>query len=213
MAEEILLSVCEEYKKLDILKKSNKSPYSVGVRPWILEDYAKKRNINTMTLYSLYKCVHQWCLYATDSEEEWIIHMETHIQLMDVLSGKKMISNDYRSELIQFRECPYCRSEPNNKKHSAHQVCRHMDMEHRRNAFQCANCFYRTIETDNMVLHMETYHPNAGSEILLYDVRREFQQKDEEILREGCEQYITEIECGLGKLQISIPFQSETESF
>lgn len=144
--------------------------------------------------------MHEWCSYATDLEKSWEIHMGRHISLMDVLSKNELMNNDYRAELIKFRECSYCGSEPHRKRHAAYQVCRHMDMEHRRNTFQCAVCFYRTIEMDNMVSHMETYHPNAEREILLYEVRREFQQKDEEILRDGCEQYISKMKCGLGEV-------------
>lgn len=185
------------------MKKWNESAYTVDVRPWIIEDYAKKRNINTMSQYALYKCMHQWCIYATNSEQDWNNHMQRHIELMDALSKNDLINNNNRSELIKFRECPYCGSEAQDKKHSAHQVCHHMDMHHLRNTIQCAFCFYRTIETDNIVLHMKTYHSDAGREILIYDVHREFQQKDEEILRDGCDQYITKIKCGQGKISTS----------
>lgn len=199
-AEEILLNVNEEYKALMKLRKSNHSPYNVGVRPWFLEDYAKKRDINVITQFALFKCMHEWCMFATDTEKKWEIHMGEHIKLMDVLTNNGQLDNDYRAELIKFRECSYCGSEPHTKKYAAYQVCRHMDMEHRRNTIQCAYCFYRTIEMDNIVIHMETYHPNVGYDILLYDLHREFSQKDEEILRDGREQYITKIKCGLGKL-------------
>lgn len=206
------MRVHEEYNTLEKLKKYGKSPYTVKVRPYIFGDYAKKRSTNTVTQYALYKCMFEWCVFATNSEKDWEIHMERHLQLMDALSKKNLLNNDYRSKLIKFRECCYCGSEAKEKQHSAHekrhrmelhsayQVCHHMEMQHSRNTFQCAFCFYRTVETDNMVLHMEAYHANANHEILVYDVHREFQQKDEEILKEGCDQYITKMKCGQGKM-------------
>lgn len=203
--EEILLSVHEEYKALEKSKKLNKSLYTVNVRPWILEDYAQKRIIITMTQYALYKCMHPWCMYATNSDKDWETHMERHIQLMDALNKRNLINNNNRSELIKFRECPYCGSEAQNRKHSSHQVCHHMEMQHSRNTLQCTFCFYRTPEIDNMIFHMRNYHPNAGREILVYDVHREFQQKDEEILRDGCDQYITKMKCGQGKMATAKP--------
>lgn len=184
-AEEILLN---EYKELEKI-----SAYGVNVRPWFSNDYAKKCDINTITQFALYKCLHHWCIYATDSEKKWKIHMGEHTHLLDALSNKELIGKDYLVKLAKFRECPYCGD-------ALHVEDRHMEVKHRRNTFQCAYCFYRTIETDNMVLHVETYHPNAGREILLYDIYREFHQEDEVILRNGCEQYITKIKCGLGKV-------------
>lgn len=210
-AREMLANVNDEYEKLKKLHKLNKSSYTVCVRPWFDEDYAKKRDINIITQFALYKCMHDWCIFATDSEKHWEIHMGRHISLMDVLSEKELMKPCHRAELIKFRECSYCRSEPHTKRHAAYQVCRHMDMEHRRNSFQCAFCFYRTIETDNIIIHMEAHHSNADREILLYDVHREFQQKDEEILRGGCEQYITKIECGQGKV-FGIICENETKT-
>lgn len=198
--EEILLRVHAEYKSLEKLKADNRSPYTVDVRPYILGDYAKKRSINTMMQYALYKCMYDWCMYATNSETDWQAHMDRHLQLMDVITKKKLLTNEYRSQLIKFRECCYCGSEAQDKKHSAHQVCHHMEMQHSRNTLQCAFCFYRTVETDNMVSHMEVHHPKANHEILVYGIHREFQQKDEEILQDGCEQYIKKIICSQGKV-------------
>lgn len=197
---ETLLKVHEQYK---IMKKW--IPYIENVRPWFLEDYAKKPEINVITQFALYKCMHDVCLFACDSEENWKAHMDEHLNLIDFLGTKSLLDRNYRTELTKFRECPYCGSESNcgnatNNKKRFDQVCRHMEMEHRRNTMQCAYCFFRTIEMDHMVWHMEKYHATCALEILLYGIHRDFQDSDLEILNEGCSQYITEIKCNLGEL-------------
>lgn len=197
---DILLKVHEQY---NIMKKW--IPYTESVRPWFLEDYAKKPNINVITQFALYKCMHDVCLFACDSEENWKAHMDEHLNLIDLLATKNLLNRNYRAELTKFRECPYCGSESNcgnatNNKKRFDQVCRHIEMEHRRNTMQCAYCFFRTIEMDHMVWHMEKYHATCDREILLYGIHRDFQDSDLEILNEGCSQYITEIKCNLGEL-------------
>lgn len=193
-AVDLLLKANEGYKNFKKMK-----PYTVTVRPWFLDDYAKKLNINVITQFALYKCMHGVCLFACDSEENWKIHMEQHLNLIDVLAEKKLLKREYRAELVKFRECAYCGSEPNEKTPlRMDAVCRHMEMEHRRNTFQCAHCYYRTIEIDNMILHMEKYHRDSDREILLYGVNREFQDSDKDEL-EQCHQKIARIRCNLGK--------------
>lgn len=191
---DILLKANDGYKNF---KKLNQ--YTITVRPWFLHDYAKKLNINDITQFALYKCMHDVCLFACDSQENWKIHMEQHLNLIDVLAAEKKLKREYRAELVKFRECSYCGREPNEKCPRIDEVCRHMEMEHRRNAFQCSHCFYRAMEMDNMVLHMEKYHGDSDREILLYDVQhRKFEDSDKDELNQ-CHQKITKITCNLGK--------------
>lgn len=189
-AAESLLNVFKDYNEFKELK-----PFELNVRPYIPEDYAKKLDINPITQFALYKCMQDACLFACNSENVWKIHMKEHINLYDALTDHQLLDDYNRSDFLKFRECSYCGSEPSMN----HQVCRHMEMEHRRNAFQCAHCFYRTIEMDNMVLHMEEYHSDLECEILVYDLQREFLQSDIDDLNSGCLQYINKIKCDLGK--------------
>lgn len=105
------------------------------VRPWI-DDFSKKPQIDIMTQFALYKCMHPECVYATDNEQHWESHMKKHIQMIDVLT--KCYGEDFgktiRNKHIKFRECPYCM----HMAKSNFQVINHM-AQHRRNAFQV--CF------------------------------------------------------------------------
>lgn len=77
-----------------------------------------------------------------------------------------------------------------------------MEEEHRRSIFQCAFCFYRTIEMDNMALHMQSCHPHSGSKQILLcgDVREFSQQDEEELMEQDRETHVKKMECGQGKL-------------
>lgn len=174
-----------EYKELDAI-----SAYTVGVRPWLVNDDAKKRDINTLTQFALYKCMNKWCTYATNLEENWEIHKKEHTNLLNVLNSKELIDNkDDQLTLAKFHECCYCGDKN-----------QHMEMEHSGSIFQCSFCFYRTTEMDNIVQHMETYHPNADREMLLCELSRKFQPKDESDIRNGCQENVTKIKCAKGKM-------------
>lgn len=168
--------------------------YECSVRPWIDLDYAKKPAINLMTQFALYKCMHEKCLYATDNQQNWEIHMAKHLDMFDVLTKHHgAIVKLTRDIQKKFRDCPYCV----NEEKANFKVVGHME-EHSRNAFQCAHCFYRTIEMDNMVLHYGMFHEGKSTDILLCNEQVEFEQKDEEQLQANCDQNIMKIKCGQG---------------
>lgn len=185
--ESALLSALNNYDQI-------RMDYKYLVRPW-MDDFAKKPIINLMTQFSLFKCMHEKCLYATDNMQSFEMHMAKHIDMLDVLTKRGMITKVTRDNHIKFRECPYCKNVekfPTNFKTMAHME------QHCRNAFQCAHCFYRCREMDYMVLHYEQYHKNKRYEILLCHDEIEFEQTDEETVRKSCEN-IENIKCGQGK--------------
>lgn len=165
------------------------------VRPWIDADYAQKACIDSICQFALYKCMYEKCMFATNSMEKWFIHMKIHLQLIDHFKEKEMLEKFNRDNLIKFRECPYC---PYHAK-ANHDFIRHVEEEHHRSIFQCVLCYYRTIEPDNMVLHMKKYHrANGRNEIYLCGKTREFEQQDEEILQQDFETNVKKILCGQG---------------
>lgn len=207
-AVELLLGAYKSFKEMN--------GFNIIVRPYILGDYARKPDINMITQFALYKCMQDACLFACDSKKNWIIHMEQHSNLIDLLKVELKKKPDYKNELLKFCECPYCGYEPNRRKdvkcRLLDAVCRHMEMEHLRNTIQCAHCFYRTNEMDNIIFHMERYHSNCDRKILLYGkqdgIDREFQDSDLEELKQ-CDQHINRIICNLctfsfGDFQIQI---------
>jgi hypothetical protein len=171
---------------------------SFPVRPWMDGDYALKLYIDEICQFALYKCMYEKCIFATNSIEKWQMHMSAHGQVIDYFQKKDNLQKNTRDSLIKYRECPYC---PFTAK-ADHQVVRHMEEEHRRSIFQCAICYYRTIEMDNMVLHMQKFHPNK-KEILLCGETCEFLQQDEEIMLQDCEN-VKKIQCGQGKQLINL---------
>lgn len=183
-----LQSVFENYDRNDT--------NSFLVRPWMDDEHGlKKICIDEICQFALYKCMYEKCIFATNSIEKWQIHMAVHGQLIDFFKKKGALEKHVRDNLIRYRECPYC---PFTAK-ADHQMVRHMEEDHRRSIFQCAMCHYRTIEMDNLVLHMQNHHPNATKEVLLCGETREFVQQDEEILDQDCENCARRIPCGQGE--------------
>lgn len=167
------------------------------VRPWIEDDYGRKPAINVITQFALYKCMHEQCIFATNKLEQWLVHMTVHIQLIDFFKKQEVLDKSTRSRLIKFRECSYCGYEAK----ANHDVVRHLEEEHHRSIFQCSLCFYRTIEYDNMMLHMNTYHPANGGqqEVYLCGDTLEFNQQDDETLDQDVENNVEKMKCGQGK--------------
>lgn len=185
-----LQSIANNYNQNDNANKQM-------VRPWI-GDNAQKPCINTITQFALYKCMDEKCIFATNSLENWFIHMKVHLQVIDYFKKENMLEKSTRTKLIKFRECAYCGYDAK----ANHDVIRHLEEEHHRSIFQCSLCYYRTIEMDNMALHMKNFHPaNSQNEVYLCGDTREFNHQDEEILDQDFEINVTKIECGQGKLR------------
>lgn len=182
--EKQLYSVMDDYK-------NSESMYEYMVRPWFDDDYATKPSISLITQFNLFKCMHPNCTFSTSCEEVWTKHMVKHIQLMDLFVKNDLMTNDVRNNQIKFRECPYCPTEFNTNA----AVTMHISEEHNRCIFQCAYCFYRAIECDNIVLHYNRFHAGEVKEVLLTGDSREFEHKDEEAITYYSDEYITPIEC------------------
>lgn len=169
----------------------------IKVRPWIGDDLAEKPILHYASQLALFKCMQTRCLFATDDENEWKLHMFQHMKLIDVLN-KKISSNSgsLAKRLLQkfnkFLECPYC---PTTLR-SHVQITNHIEEEHRRSILQCMFCNYRTIEMDNIALHYGQYHAEEKQEVLISDGRRELKDQDEEMLSYGHYQYVKKIKCG-----------------
>lgn len=162
---------------------------AIVVRPWI-HDNDRKCSIDTIRQYALYKCMFEKCLFATDSVKQWQFHMNAHLQLFGHFQS---IDKTIRDRLIKFRMCSYCEFQAK----SDQQFIWHMEDEHRRSIFQCTNCFYRSIECDNIVSHMKIHHPE-NFEILLCGEQRCFEQHDKEILKQDRDDFVEKIRCGQG---------------
>lgn len=177
-----LLSIADYYRNIE--------GHETMVRPWIDGDYAAKPSLALITQFALYKCMHTNCIFSTDDDDHWAAHMVDHIKFMDVLDANGWLTNSVRSDQIKFRECPYCPAEFG----SNCEISDHIEDQHRRSIFQCAYCYYRTIEMDCIVMHYNQFHTDEHPEILMTGDSREFGQKEQEVLGEG-EQYVDLFEC------------------
>lgn len=186
--EQNLLNIHNNYDR-------NASEFTVAVRPWMEEDYAKKPVVHLLSQFALYKCMHQQCAFATNDDTKWKQHIEKHFDLLDVLTVNNFITKEIRERHNSFRECPYC----GKFSKSNYEFNIHIDESHRSSAFQCYHCFYRTNEMDNIVIHYEKFHNDKSRMVLLCNERREVEDKDYDLLENYCGQNIKKFACGQGK--------------
>lgn len=172
--------------------KDQNTEHVHSVRPWMDEDYACKSMMGIITQFALFKCMHNNCIFSTNCDESWTEHMVEHLKLIETLDKKGLLNKNCRNEQIKFRECPYC----NSALKSNYQVTAHIEFEHQTSIFQCAFCYYRSIEMDSIILHYDCEHPGKKQEVLLCGENREFEHDDGELILFEGQQYIKNFDCG-----------------
>lgn len=199
--KEHLLAVVDHYKQSTI--------YGFHVKQWISEKWTKPI-ISTITQFALFKCMHAQCRFSTNSKEDMEMHMNHHLALIHVLqSADEKLDRTIRDEQIKFRDCSYCDFHG----HSNKEILDHVLAEHEQCIFQCAYCFYRSIEVDNIALHFDAHHAKEERQIYLCGKVREFREQDREVLQEDVVK-VPKIECGQGKqFMIVLTFFSLSSHF
>ncbi|XP_055299346.1 uncharacterized protein LOC129566958 [Sitodiplosis mosellana] len=182
--KEHLLAVAEHYKQ--------SKTYAFKVKQWISEKWTKP-TISIISQFALFKCMHSQCRFSSSSKEDMESHMEHHLALIDVLqdSADGTLDKTVRGEQIKFRDCSYC----DFNAHSNKEILDHVLVEHEQCIFQCAYCFYRSVEVDNITLHYDVHHAKEEREIYLCGDVREFREQDREMLQEDVGK-IPKIQCG-----------------
>lgn len=184
--KEHLLAIADHYKQ--------PTTYGFHVKQWISEKWTKPA-VSVITQFALFKCMHTQCRFSTHSKEDMEMHMNHHLALIDVIhSADGTLDRTIREEQIKFRDCSYC----DFTAHSNKELLDHVLAEHEQCIFQCAYCFYRSIEVDNIALHYDVHHAKEERQIYLCGEVREFREQDREILQEDVEK-VPKIQCGQGK--------------
>lgn len=130
----------------------------IKVKPWIEADSSTKREIRWDIQFALYKCMHTTCIFSTNDASKMEKHIDSHLEMIDIMAQANGLTRAERKMQIKCRECAYC---PKTFNHGSHLVD-HITKQHGNSIFQCANCFYRTIEMDNLIAHNEHYHNENG---------------------------------------------------
>lgn len=191
--KEHLLAIADHYKQ--------STTYGFHVKQWIGEKWTKPI-ISVLNQFALFKCMHAQCVFSTNSKEDMEMHMNHHLALIEVLSNENgSIDKAMRAEQIKFRDCSYC----DFSGHSNKEILDHVLAEHEQCIFQCAYCFYRSIEVDNITLHYDAHHSKEERQIYLCGDVREFREQDREMLQEDVEK-VQKIQCGQGKQFIVLRF-------
>lgn len=141
--------------------KRNATSNWTKVKPWIDGDGSIKENIRLDMLLALFKCMHRLCKFSTDDATRMTEHIDSHLKAIDALPTPGM--------QIECLECAYCTK----SFMFGATLAAHIENEHSDSIFQCANCFYRTIEIENIIGHTERYHKDDGERKILLCPRGE----------------------------------------
>lgn len=119
------------------------------VKPWIHEDaFAKKEKLGLHMLLALFKCMHPVCSFSTNDPVNMTSHIEHHQQQVPEL------------EKLVHLKCCYCESTHD----TASILVDHIRNVHGESTFQCANCFYRTVDLNSFAVHCTNYHRREGDQ-------------------------------------------------
>lgn len=138
-----------------------------NVKPWIKNDvnaqpeeanWSTKQRLHIQTQYALFKCMHPSCIFATNDGAKMRIHIESHMDLVGALSQEHELEdkNGAREKHNRCRACPYC------VLYKRIDTVQHIEDNHKQSCFQCAHCYYRTIEIVNIFTHNEKYHRSTS---------------------------------------------------
>lgn len=116
------------------------------VKPWIELDSPIKEELRLQVQLDLFKCMHAACNMSSEESNKLINHI-------DFLRVRRQIQNHNN-----YGDCSYCE----NSYGRSGDLIDHIEKEHKNSIFQCANCFYRTIEIENIITHNERFHKGDG---------------------------------------------------
>lgn len=129
----------------------------VKLKPWI-EPIAmgSQYQLRPITLYALYKCMAENCIFSTNDDGKFLEHMEEHEKLVGVLISRATVDPESlsRRKKAGWLECAYC----SHIAETSTFIVEHIKQEHACSPFQCSLCFYRTKEISNMQEHFVKYH-------------------------------------------------------
>lgn len=69
----------------------------------------RKPCISTIHQFALYKCVHEMCFFATNSEDNFREHMEKHDEINEYEKEKGTLVKTEHDQMATYRHCAYCR--------------------------------------------------------------------------------------------------------
>lgn len=133
--------------------------YDNKIKPWT-ECMNKKSEIAILqltrdaSLVALYKCMAIDCIFTTNDPDSMLQHLNNH----ETFISEQMASpSNVYSDSDSWLECAYC----DNIADSCKLLVDHIRNIHSSSIYQCAYCFYRSVESANVYSHLNHYHTTA----------------------------------------------------
>lgn len=131
------------------------------LKPWTRcmntkNPYAEMKLKRECSLVALFKCMAFDCIFTTSDDKSMLKHLENHEELP--MQEGSIVQDD-----ISWLECCYCE----NVIDTCDTLVKHIVNVHSTSIFQCAYCFYRSVDQNNVSSHLERYHGNEQEKYIL----------------------------------------------
>lgn len=129
------------------------------LKPWTTcpttkSSHAEAKLRRECSLLALFKCMAMDCIFTTSNKDKMLQHLQNH---EDHASDSFNASTQYGDDC--WLECCYCEEVPG----SCITLVDHIIEEHSTSSFQCPQCFYRSVDSCNVISHLEKYHGKGST--------------------------------------------------
>lgn len=123
--------------------------------------FGSEAQLREITLYALYKCMADHCIYSTNDPNQMLQHMKYHeIMVAIMISQNAELTKRQKSGWLH---CAYC----NHFADTSQQIVEHTGTTHGSSSFQCSLCFYRSAEIASLEQHQNIFHLNEDQKVLV----------------------------------------------
>lgn len=169
--------------------------YKNPLKPWTKCPFIKyettiKQMLRDVSLIALYKCMSINCIFTTDDPIIMFEHINNHEEHVRLCQNS---SNQTKSlDHISWLECSYC----DKMEDSCALLIKHIQNVHSTSIYQCAYCFYRTVDPSNIVTHQKMYHAKQELLILVAMGQTKHLYSQIDFMLKGKNEFVHPIKCG-----------------
>lgn len=182
-----------------------KDEYLYDATPYLEDPKSNFKQFRPITLYALFKCMSENCIFSTNDASKMLLHLKDHQILLELQEANKKIPdpNDNQFEYNEkeflfygWQRCSYCSF----KKDLPQEIVNHIQHEHGHCPFQCSSCFFRAADPGYFDQHFEEFHPDDEKrEIYLCNVKSKTNDEYKEDLLMSRNKYMMPFVCDKGK--------------
>lgn len=132
------------------------------LKPWTecintKSNHAEAKLKRECSLLALFKCMATDCIFTTSDKGKMVQHLRNHEENAEDSFNEQIVDDN------SWFECCYCEEISG----SVGELVEHIIQEHSSSNFQCQQCFYRSVDSRNVISHMEKYHGKNDASVLI----------------------------------------------